>query len=248
MIRLRDLLREVEYGQKLWADPAFASSSAEYRRFLDRIYKGELEKDTEQELAVFMALKKYLQLNEKDRIDSKMIADLMALRYKFPGILDPESAEQRVDEVYRGMTVSIEALPGLIERAARVSRVGTWIAGGEWIRLVAVDTDIESRSEGGFLSFATDLRSAAGFSGGRAPAGRWPVVTSTPYAKVAKAALWNPDWLTMVGGYEESEIWLIGQRFPVQDLYIYHPAEMGTRLPRETDTVTDALTRRGVKL
>lgn len=244
MIKLRDILAEFQYGEKLWADPAFASSSGNYRRFLERLYNGELEPNTKEETAVFMAIKAYIINNDKGMLRPKMISDLLALKREFPDMLDPKTADTRVTDVFRGMTVAIDALPGLIEKATNVY---TDIS-EDWILLSGIGTDIESRSEGGFVSFATTLRSAGSFAGGRSPIGRWPVITRTPYPKVAKGALWNPDFLTALAGYDESEIWLIGQRFPVQDLYIWNPRSMGNRLPRETDIAIAALAQRGIQL
>lgn len=244
MIRLRDILTEFQYGEKLWADPAFASSSRKYRQFLDRIYNGELEPNTEEETAVFTAIKAYIINNDKDKLRPEMIDDLLALKREFPDMLDPKTAATHVTDVFRGMTVAIDALPGLIEKATNVySDIAE-----DWILLSGIGTDIQSRSEGGFVSFATTLASAGSFAGGRSPIDRWPVITRTPYPKVAKRALWNPDFLTTLAGYDESEIWLIGQRIPVQDMYIWNPRSMGNRLPRETDIAIAALAQRGIAL
>jgi hypothetical protein len=248
MIRLRDILRELQYGEKLWADPATAMDSDAIRAFLDRVYKGELEPNTPEEAEVFAAIKTYLLRNTRDQIDTQMLADLMAMKPRFPAILDPRKSDQRVTAVYRGMTVAIEDVPALIAKARQVKPVD--IFGMAWFQLSGVDTELRSRSKGNFASFATTLRSAASFGKTASfdASGRWAVVTKTPYARIAGSALWNPDWLAMVGGFEESEIWLIGQQFPVQDLYVYHPKSVGDRAPRETELVSMALARRGIEL
>ena len=43
MIRLKDLLKEFEYGNLLWADPSANSDSARYKDFIDKALDAKLE-------------------------------------------------------------------------------------------------------------------------------------------------------------------------------------------------------------
>jgi hypothetical protein len=217
MIQLRDLLREFEYGEKLWADPYILPSEwgqRDYRQFYDNVS----EPNTDEESAVLKAIQTYISDNIVDDITPKMLKNLKRLKARFPRILDPkETRRGAIDYVYRGMSADPDILINLIEKSTQIDIVEHI----HWIVLHNANTNIVSRNTSGFVSFATNIISARSFAIHRF--GRWPILTKTLYARIANRALWNPDYLDTIGGLGEREIWLLGNRFPVEDLWIAHP-------------------------
>jgi hypothetical protein len=239
MIRLKDLLQEFEYGRLLWADPAYASSSGKYRAFIDKAYKGAMEKDSAEEAQLWTQLQYYLKHNQKDGLDLKAFAELARMKADFPAILEPGLRPD--DMVYRGMTIPLEQAVELVADP----KVFVVPRSTDWYTAKPVDRNIESRSKG-FISVSSDRRLAAGFvSTGRSYPGRWPVITCTPYSAIADKAFMNPDFLTAVGGYEEQEVWVLGQALPVTELQIRSPWFFGPANSREAKTMEEAFAARG---
>ena len=55
MIKLKDILKELEYGEKLFADPSYSTSSGRYQNLIKQMYDGETEPDTDEEKAMLEA-------------------------------------------------------------------------------------------------------------------------------------------------------------------------------------------------
>jgi hypothetical protein len=240
MIRLKDLLAEYEFGKLLWADPAYASSSGRYRRFIDKAYKGALEKDSPDEALLWMQLQDYLKLNQKDTLDMRAFSELSLMKKRFPAILEPGLKPD--DLVYRGMTLPIEQTAELVNDPKVLI-----LPRGEWYFLAPLKRNIESRSEG-FISVSAHWNLASGFALGRSPIGRWPIITSTQYRDVAPNAFMNPEFLTTVGGYDEKEFWILGSTLPVVGIHIQSPWISGpVPKTREADVIAEALEARGIQ-
>lgn len=238
MIRLKDLLAEYEFGKLLWADPAYASSSGRYRRFIDHAYKGALEKDSQDEALLWMQLQDYLKLNQKDALDMRAFSELSLMKRRFPEILEP--GLKPTDLVYRGMTLSVEQTAELIANPKVMI-----LPRGEWYFLAPLKRNVESRSEG-FISVSADWKLASDFALGRSPIGRWPIVTTTQYRDVEPNAFMNPEFLTTVGGYDEKEFWILGSTLPVVGIHIESPWRSGpVTKRREADMIAKALEARG---
>jgi hypothetical protein len=239
MIKLRDILAEYEFGKLLWADPAYVSSSGRYRRFIDKAYKGALEKDATDEALLWMQLQDYLKLNQKDALDMRAFSELSLMKKRFPAMLDPGLSAD--DLAYRGMTLPLD------QTAALVSDPKVMIKPRheDWYYLAPIKRNIESRSEG-FISVSADWDKASSFALGRSPIGRWPIVTTTVYKDVAPNAFMNPEFITTIGGYKEEEFWILGSTLPVVGIHIQSPWRAGP-LPknREAETIAKALEARG---
>ena len=217
MIRLKDLLQEFEYGQKLWADPAYASSSGKYRAFIDTAYKGAMEKDDEEEALIWMALSSYLKQgsdNGAKQLTPVMLNDLQKLKKKFPAMLDP--GLKSMDLVYRGMTLPLARMQELL---ADVNIEPRKMASGF---IMEVNTTVLTRTTS-FTSLTTNIDVAIEFALGRTPAGRWPVVVTIPYQKIANRTLMNPEFLTLIGGHDEAEIWMMDNALPVTSIWMQSP-------------------------
>ena len=239
MIKLRDILAEFDYGRFLWADPAYASSSGKYRAFIEKAYKGAMEKDDMEEALLWTQLQYYLKHNQKDGLDLKAFGELARMKDDFPAILEPGLAPD--DMVYRGMTIPLEQALELVADP----KVFVLPRSTDWYAAKPVVRNIESRSKG-FISVSSDRRLAAGFvSTGRSYPGRWPIITCTPYSAIADKAFMNPDFLTAVGGYEEQEVWVLGQTLPVTELHIRSPWFFGPANSREEKAMEEAFAARG---
>lgn len=239
MIRLKDLLAEYEFGKLLWADPAYASSSGRYRRFIDKAYKGALEKDSQDEALLWMQLQDYLKMNQKDALDMRAFSELSLMKKRFPAMLEP--GLKPTDRVYRGMTLPLDQTAELVADP----KVLILPRRDNWYYLAPLKRNVESRSEG-FISVSADWKLASGFAMDRSPAGRWPIITNTRYSDVEPNAFMNPEFLTTVGGYNEQEFWILGNTLPVEGIYIKSPWTSGP-VPknRETETIAKALEARG---
>jgi hypothetical protein len=255
MIRLRHLLTEIEYGEKLWADPtANAKIRDQFRAFIDRIYNGTTEPDTPWEDTVFTALQNYLTYNEPEpgKAISQYVDELARLKSEFPDILDPRSAKKPPKAIYRAMTTPADRIPGYISLAKKIDSetLQHGPPGFQWpikmIKLQGVQTNIASRVSRGFISASTEA-GAAGTRLFEPRSGdtRWPVITVSPYNEVANKTIWNPDFLTMVGGFKENEVWILDNTIPVTDLYVWNAFD--APWDETTEAITSALRARGFR-
>ena len=242
MIRLRKLLQEFEYGELLWGDPAAPSSKKQYQQYIDRVYKGATEPDSPKEAQLWLQLHNYLLQGEKDALDMDMVAQLLALKPKFPAILDPGLTAS--DLVYRGMTMQVDELAELIQDP-KITVTSAYQ--GDWFRLDPITRHIKSRSKG-FVSVSLDWMVASWFTKSRSLTGRWAITASIPYKEIQRSALMNPDFLTAVGGYQEKEIWVLSQSIPVTVLHIDSPWRKGMirSITREAIVIAEALESRGI--
>lgn len=232
MIKLKDILQEFEYGDKLMADPAYASSSGKWRSFMNRYYK-DWEPDTDDEQKLFLAITDYLKSNVKSYLGRhrNVMKKLLALKQsgKFPHILDPLSAEDHVEGVYRGMSIPQSQLEDLIrsEKVKPYARQNWWE--------IPYNATISSRSmEAPILSVSSDPFKASNFALDNAKRGinadRYPIVAYSTYSKIADRAFMNPDFLDLFTSFNEKEYWLLdpSKGIPTSGILFpdiqYHPA------------------------
>jgi len=226
MILLKPMLHEFQHGDLLWADPAIASANlsditsignARYKQYIDKAYKGAMEKDDNEEAMVWMALVSYLKQgsdNGAKQLTPVMLNDLQKLKKKFPAMLDP--GLKSTDLVYRGMTLPLARMQELL---ADVNTELRNVARGYSME---VNTTVLTRADS-FTSLTTNRDVAIEFALGRTPAGRWPVVVTIPYQKIANRTLMNPEFLTLIGGHDEAEIWLMDNALPVTSIWMQSP-------------------------
>jgi len=222
MIRLKDLLKEFEYGNLLWADPSANSDSARYKDFIDKAYNGKIETDSKEEREMWLALKQYLRYYEKP--NPKLIDTLLALKKKFPSMLDTSTVINSSNQIYRGMTADINDLLEVIKEASSIEKSESTSYSKDYYRLTGINRTVKSRSEH-FISVTYNLETAAFFANlsYNKNKDRWRIITSTPYSKVENRSLFNPEFLNAVSGLNEEEFWVIGSEIPVTELYIKRP-------------------------
>lgn len=108
MIKLKDILSEIDFGKIPFADPYAVDNPDVYSKYLQKWNYVE-EPNTEDEQAFVNDLKSYIDEPNIHAHQSAHIAtvlkQLLPLKSKFPGILDPA---QSAKFVYRGTTIPIE--------------------------------------------------------------------------------------------------------------------------------------------
>jgi hypothetical protein len=218
MIRLKDILKELDYGEKLFADPSYGTSSGRYQDLIKQMYDGETEPDTEEEKMLFLKLKDYVKSGKWYKDTTKDIDDLFKLKAKFPRMLDPEEYVLGI-MVYRGMKLPPKKIMELIR-----GKRGEYGDYGE--KIFDVSTTLYSRNKSGYLSYTTSSNIARGFAeigfnSERLDSKGWPVVVGVPYYEIADRAILNPKFAVDLGGYGEREFLVKGNDIPVEELRVY---------------------------
>ena len=228
MIKLVDLLKEFEFGKKLFADPddpaISGGNSIEWSAFMRKVYSNNYESNTDDETYLLNAIKTYLNDSNKKDITPDMLKDLLAIRNKFPSILMPPSY---ITTLYRGMTMDIESLIKIVQDTAEIVKEGH---NDNRLVLKGVSRTITSRSLN-FTSMSTDRRIAERFPSGNVDSifasGRYPVLAVVDIQDVKDKVLMYPEFLDAIASFRESECWIVGSDIPVSDLMIQNPIDRG---------------------
>ncbi len=214
MIKLKDILKELEYGEKLFADPGYASSSGRYQNLVKQMYGGETEPDTDEENSLFLKLKDYVRQNVWYNDTTKELDDLLKLKAKFPRMLDPAS-EVEGNMVYRGTQLPPKKILELIE-----GKKGEW--GNKDDKIFYISNTLYSRNKSGYISYTTKSKVATQFAFSNFTNDKfWPIVIGVPYNEIADRALLHPDFATDLGGYGENEFLVKGNDIPMEELRVF---------------------------
>jgi len=248
MIKLTDLLKEFEFGKKLFADPddpiVSRGNSTEWSAFMRRVYSNDYESNTNDETYLLNAIKTYLNSSNKKDITPDMLRELLSIRDKFPNILMPPS---HITTLYRGMTMDINSLTKIVQDTTEIKKGGTGGPNDNQLILKGVSRTITSRAKD-FISMSTDRRIAERFPAGNINAvfasGRYPVLAVVDIQDVKDKVLMNPDFLDAIIGFRESECWIVGSDIPVSDLMIINPIYHS--FGPEVDGLVQALKSKGV--
>ena len=230
MIKLKDLLKEFEFGEKLFADPddpaISGGNSTEWSAFMRKVYSNNYESNTNDETYLLNAIKTYLNSSDKKDITPDMLKDLLSIRNKFPNILMPPSY---ITTLYRGMTMDIESLIKIVQDTAEIVKEGY---NNNRLVLKGVSRTITSRSKD-FISMSTDRRTAERFPEGNMlhvfSSSRYPILAVVDVQDVKDRVLMNPEFLDAIASFRESECWIVGSDssygadIPVSDLMITNP-------------------------
>ena len=227
MIKLVDLLKEFEFGKKLFADPddpaISRGNSTEWSAFMRKVYSNNYESNTDDETYLLNAIKTYLNDSNKKDITPDMLKDLLAIRNKFPNILMPPSY---ITTLYRGMTMDIESLIKIVQDTADIKKGGIGGPNDNQLILKDISRTITSRSKD-FISMSTDWRIAQRFPASNITAvldsGRYPVVAVVDVQDAKDKVLMNPEFLDAIFELRESECWIVGNDIPISDLIIINP-------------------------
>ena len=248
MIKLVDLLKEFEFGEKLFADPddpvVSRGNSTEWSAFMRKVYNNNYESNTNDETYLLNAIKTYLNDSNKKDITPDMLKDLLSIRNKFPNILMPPS---HITTLYRGMTMDMNSLTKIVQDATEIKKEGD---GDNRLILKGVSRTIASRAKD-FISMTTDWRIAQRFPAGNINAvlasGRYPIIVVVDIQDVKDRVLMNPEFLDAIIGFRESECWIVGSDMPASELIITNPIQPEWRnFNIEADGLKQALKDKGV--
>jgi len=242
VIRLRKLLQEFEVGNLLWADSSDTRRSGYFQKFLNTVYGDEIEPNTPEEAAALERIESFI-LNNDIKTPSgvrtlnepkKFIKDLLKLKPKFPAMLDPLYNNPKLSNdayIYRGMTTELSIIIHTIQYAKSFERIRAQ-NDNHYISVKHPKVSIKSRAKG-FMSFTTGSQKLSGlavadiFTGqnlwSASGAGRWGVIIGIRYGDIADKALLNPEFVEAIGGWGESEIWLLEGKIVPDVLYIRDP-------------------------
>lgn len=198
-LKLRDILEDLDYGERLFADPEDSWK-------VDPDLIKPFEPNTEQEKQLLKALQDYFR-QPSSKIDPKMLRDLYKLRDKFPKILKPKPG---LDTVYRGATID---LPTVMS--------AKWIKYSEGYYTTDI-TAVKSRRKG-FISVSENTAEAKFFAGqNRAGNDRIPVIYDIPVKQ--NKVLFNTDFTNGISRFSEDEMLLLttGGKFAVEEVTIYN--------------------------
>jgi hypothetical protein len=110
MIKLKKLLNEIDFGKIPLADPgpfSFYGNDKKFAKFLAKYNYGEERNTKEEDQFIYSLLSYVADPNVSSTIASNIASvmkELLPLKSKFPGILDPSSSSKYV---YRGTTIPI---------------------------------------------------------------------------------------------------------------------------------------------
>jgi hypothetical protein len=232
MIKLKNILKEFDFGDKLFADDAYGSSSVPYANLVSRMYNGEYEKDTKEEMALCSAIKDYLKSAKKDGVSARRddIKELLSLKKQFPQMLDPATDINAGELIFRGMTAELDKI---VEYIGQATRIHNWGMDSRWIMLKGVQATVTSRSNQGFISATHKSSTAIDFAQMNQRDNRYPILATSAYSKVASRSIIAPSFATVLAGYDEGEFWILGDKIQSQNLILANPAVYGRYSSRE---------------
>ena len=241
MIKLKNILSEFDFGDKLWADSAYGSSSGPYANLISLMYgKDGYEDDTREEMDLWSAVKDYLKDAEKDGVSRRRddVKELLSLKKRFPRMLDPRTDIGVSDTIYRGMTAELDQIIKYISQATSIEQYQGQF---RWLLLKGVRPTITSRSDQGFISATWKQKQAQDFGIMNQRGTRYPIVAMSPYNMVANKSIIAPSYATMLSGYDEGEFWILGDTMQSEGLLIGNPEVYGVfHRPSDPDYETSS--------
>jgi len=227
-------LYEDFYGSNLWSDKTYVGDRSygmtgmdDETRFFNYISKmynsNEFEKNTRNEDKLLNAIEHYLATGGRRHMRSAMPLLKKLLPYKklYPEMLDPGQSLQPFDMLFRGMTMEWDEVNDMIDKCKKIVNLkGLYknVTGRKFIILKGVRKNIKSRTDTGFISTSTSLRTSASFV--QMDEGRWPIVAAANFGKIEKKCLMNPEFLNLLNPMDESEVWVIGNELEAIDVYL----------------------------
>ena len=130
MKSLKQVLKEFDYGNKLFADPNTIDTATDekdkYKQWLASkgIEPGEYEKDTDEELDALVQIARYIE--DGTSMYGKKSAEFITrhgklLKDKFPEIMDPEHGG-KISTLYRGASMPVDAVVQAIGKDAQYQK------------------------------------------------------------------------------------------------------------------------------
>lgn len=124
MIKLKDILKELNVGDELFTDLSVEDYNHRVYRYSKELpsllskwgLKGE--ENTKEENKLLVNISKYIETaNSKNKGNlAPYLNELLALKSKFPYILDPFYSKKNIKEIYRGMSLNLDKVAPLFEK------------------------------------------------------------------------------------------------------------------------------------
>lgn len=222
------------FGSNLWSDNTYVGDRSygmeghdDEMRFFDYISKmynsNEFEENTRQEDQLLGAIENYLATGSRGTMRSALplLKKLLPYKQLYPEMLDPGQSLQPFDSLFRGMTMKWAEVNDLIDKCKKiVNQKGLYknVTGRKFIILKGVRKKIKSRTDTGFISTSTSLRTSANFV--QMDEGRWPIVAAANFGKIEKKCIMNPEFLNLLNPMDESEVWVLGNELEAIDVYL----------------------------
>jgi len=216
--RIKEILKELDFGKNLFADPTSPAidDKGDYKKFI----KGDQEApNTEEEEEVLRDIHRFT-VEQYDDIKAlqKNAQKLLQLKSKFPEMLDPKQGKDVGEYIWRGATLPKEIVAKI---APKVDR-----------GYADVNINITPRSKRGIHSFSSNFYKATQFMdmqwNSKHRNGRIPVAIGIKSDN--PNFLLNPDFLENITDYpNEREIFYVGDTFPVSKVYIEFSAPASSR-------------------
>ena len=224
-------LYEDFYGNDLWNDATYPQrsyglgSSYQERTFIDYISRmyDNFEKNNPQEDKLLHAIEHYLATGGRRHMRNAMplLKKLLPYKQLYPEMLDPGQSLQPFDMLFRGMTMEWADVNDMIDKCKKIINLrGLYnnVTGRKFLILKGVRKKIKSRTDTGFISTSTSLRTSASFV--QMDEGRWPIVAAANFGKIEKKCIMNPDFLNTLNPMDESEVWVLGNELEAIDVYL----------------------------
>lgn len=230
MIRLKDLLKEFEYGSQLFADPK--DENLVNVEFLDALI-AKPEPNTEDEKKLLKALSDYFSEGVVKTLDINILKKLLQLKSKFPKILDPKKS-RNAGFAYRGTTIGIDTLLKAID-SGKLQQQSRYI-------FVIDDPKITIQSKGstGYLSFSVEMVDAEIFAVGARSGDRYKnLIKQKLFPITAEISsknpnlLFNPEFVRVLSEYDEEETLLIDTKYTPGAIILTDPGQLLKNLDNE---------------
>jgi hypothetical protein len=220
MIRLKDLLKEFEYGTYLFSDLNDKSIvNPDYIKSLI----SKKEPNTADEREFLKALHKYFSDDTEKIIDINVLKKLLQLKSKFPNILDP--AKSRYSSAYRGTTINIDTL----------LKSNITFYNFKVYNIKSPKITIQSKGSTGYLSFSNSYQQAELFSKVNSKDIN-KLVANNIFPIVAEIDLKNPkllfntEFTKSISEFDEEEFMLVDTKFIPINIFLIRPDDIFSKI------------------
>ena len=233
MIKLKNLLKEFEYGKSLFTDPMDPSidKKSNFISLLDT-FNLIKEPNTDDEKNFLKALSDFFNMSMSKSIDVSILKHILTLKSKFPAVLDPTKSSESL--AYRGTTIGIDKLVNMNFNKT----------GNDLYEVNNPNITLQSKGSSGYLSFSNNYIKANSFSQGRGtgreslrelvPSGMFPILIgidiNTPNL------LFNPSFSNIVSTFDESETILVDTQCTPKIIFLNEPLELLDRIDKFSET------------
>ena len=249
MIKLIDIIQELNIGKRLFADPTPSFSRVGTHHRLTDLLKAlniPYEYNTDDENAVLKSIEDYLRKPQNATNLKSNLLKLLPLKSQYPQLLDPaQDPYMKVDFVYRGATIDTKKLVNLVNKNG--SKKGSDYE--DFITVRADGMKVTTNTTRGFLSFTANKVVAETFATDTRKqllslerlAQRYPAVLKCDINDMSDKLILAPSFADALV-FSEQETICIGNTFPCYEVLVVSPSaldNLGT--PKEVYNMRNSL-------